>query len=109
MHSFINHVSCVIHLISTPIHNLEKFFAFFWRKYTLTVYKDLLVNILLSKKENINRKPAKPDAICHRLPLFWEAQLVLFQAQAQHRDGRCLDYDLLAAGPDSEQDLPDEG
>jgi len=46
----------VMHQCRRSIHNLKKFFAFFERKYTLGVYKELSVNILLSKKENINNK-----------------------------------------------------
>jgi len=40
-----------MHQCRRSIHNLKKFFAFFERKYTLGVYKELSVNILLSKKE----------------------------------------------------------
>jgi len=46
----------VMHQFGRAIHNLKKFFAFFERKYTLVVYKELSRNILLSKKENINNK-----------------------------------------------------
>jgi hypothetical protein len=46
-------LSRVIHQIKGAIHNIKKFFAFGRRKYTLAVYKDFQVNILLSKKENL--------------------------------------------------------
>jgi hypothetical protein len=53
MHRLINSVPRVIHQREGAIHNLKKFFAFGRRKYTRVVHKDLYVNILLSKKENI--------------------------------------------------------
>ncbi len=53
MHILINSISGDIHHFRRAIHNLKKFFAFWRRKYTLAVYKDLSANILLSKKENI--------------------------------------------------------
>jgi hypothetical protein len=37
------------------------------------VHKDLSANILLSKKENINRKQKNPAANCYWLPWFLEA------------------------------------
>jgi hypothetical protein len=62
MHRLFNIPSRVIHLIEGTIHNLKKFFAFGRRKYTLLVYKDLQLNILLSKKENlpVSRKKFPP-------------------------------------------------
>ena len=53
MHILINSISGDIHQFRGTIHNLKKFFAFWQRKYTPAVYKDLSANILLSKKENI--------------------------------------------------------
>ena len=40
-----------MHKKGRSIHNLKKFFAIWGMKYTPAVYKDLFLNILLSKKE----------------------------------------------------------
>ena len=55
IHILVNSLSALIHRFAKTIHNLKKFFALRRRKYTLIVNKDLSSNILLSKKENINR------------------------------------------------------
>jgi hypothetical protein len=51
MHRVINMFFHLVNHFGGAIHNLKKFFAFRLKKYTLAVYKDLCVNILLIKKE----------------------------------------------------------
>lgn len=94
MHSLMNRFARVMHQKKGAIHNLKKFFASRRMKYTLPVYKDLPVNILLSKKENITRNQKKPPGMtgrkgkfyicgfairCYWLPWFWEAFPVFVQ------------------------------
>ncbi|HCL82812.1 MAG TPA: hypothetical protein DIC22_02500 [Chitinophagaceae bacterium] len=59
MHRVINSFCRLIHQTGGAIHNLKKFFAFAGKKYTPVVQKDLFLNILLSKKENITRSKKK--------------------------------------------------
>ena len=78
MHNFMNRKVQVMHRLRSGMHNLEKFFAFHGRKYTLPVYKDLSAKILLSKKENINGKH-RISPSCYLLPAFLAEPRVLFQ------------------------------
>jgi hypothetical protein len=121
MHSLINSIWGLIHHFRRAIHNLKKFFAFWLKKYTLVVNKDLPANILLSKKENINdwekksprRKQGEKEFFycrvfisCYLLPADSVYQLafdpvlvflapVYYQLVASVPDARYWDYDSL--------------
>jgi hypothetical protein len=73
------------------------------------VHKDLPANILLSKKENINRKYENSNANCYWLLLFSAALPALFpvlnQARAWAPDERYWARDSRAACLNLERDL----